>query len=69
MWEPGTLGDSSPETLLNTVWSLLMLLMGMLGRDEHYKAKFVDFSIHQTDDEFKYVEFNERDTKMVMPKM
>ena len=38
--------------------------MGMKGRDEHFKVKFGDFNIHHTNEGFKYVEFNERDTKM-----
>ncbi len=40
MWTSGSLGDSSPEVLLNTVWFLLMLHMGMRGREEHYKLTF-----------------------------
>ncbi len=63
MWTSGSLGDSSPEVLLNTVWFLLTLHMGMRGRDEHYKLTYDDFCIHSTPDGFKYVEFNERDTK------
>ena len=62
MWESGTLGDSSPETLLNTIWFLLTIHMGLRGRDEHYKAKFGDFSVHHADDGFKYIEFKEHDT-------
>ena len=49
MWESGTLGDSSPETL-NTILFLLTIHMGLRGRDEHYKAKFGDFSVHHADD-------------------
>ncbi len=63
MWTSGSLGDSSPEVLLNTVWFLLTMHMGMRGRDEHYKLTYGDFCIHSTPDGFKYVEFNERDTK------
>ncbi len=63
MWTSGFLGDSSLEVLLNTVWFLLTLHMGMRGRDEHYKLTYGDFCIHSTPDGFKYVEFNERDTK------
>ena len=37
MWALGALEDSSPEVLLNTVWFLLTLYMGLHGRDEHYK--------------------------------
>ena len=63
MWEKGALGDESPEVLQNTVWYLLTLHMGMRGRDEHYKLKYGDLNIHTTDEGYKYVEFNERDTK------
>ena len=63
MWASGALGDTSPEILLNTVWFLLTLHMGMRGRDEHYKLTFGDFVIKSIPDGFKYVEFNERDTK------
>ena len=35
MWAWGA--DSSPEVLLNTVWFLLTLHMGICGRDEHSK--------------------------------
>ncbi len=33
------------------------------GRDEHYKLTYGDFCIYSTPDGFKYVEFNEKDTK------
>ncbi len=56
MWTSGSLGDSSPEVLLNTVWFLLTLHIGMRGRDEHYKLTYGDFCIHSTPDGFKYVE-------------
>ncbi len=39
--------------------------MGLRGRDEHYKLMYGYFSIHSTSEGFKYVEFNERDTKHV----
>ncbi len=42
-----------------------LLHLGLRGRDEHYKLMYGDFSIHSTSDGFKYVEFNERDTKHV----
>ncbi len=40
-----------------------LLHLGLRGRDEHYKLMYGDFSINSTSDGFKYVEFNERDTK------
>ena len=63
MWATGVLGDSSPEVLQNTVWFLLTVHMGMRGRDEHYKLQYGDFNIQSADDNYQYVEFNERDTK------
>ncbi len=63
MWASGALGHSSPEVLLNTVWLLLTLHMGICGRDKHHKLTFRDFVIQTTPDGPKYVEFNERDTK------
>ena len=60
MWESGVLGYSMPEVLQNTVWFLLTLHNnGMRGRDEHYG----DFNVNSTDDKYRYVEFNEHDTK------
>ena len=63
MWSVGVLGNSTPEILQNTVWFLLTLHMGMRGRDEHYKLQYGDFSIQSTEDNYRYIEFNERDTK------
>ncbi len=60
----GTLGDSRPEVLLNTVWFLLTLHMGLHGKDEHYKLMYVDIAIQTIPDGPKYVKFNERDTKI-----
>ncbi len=64
MWALGTLGDSHPEVLLNTVWFLLTLHMGLRGRNEHYKLTYRDLAIQTIPDGPKYVEFNERDTKI-----
>ena len=64
MWALGTLGDSCPEVLLNTAWFLLTLHMGLRGRDEHYKLTYGDLAIQTIPDGPKYVEFNERDTKI-----
>ena len=59
MWSVGVLGNSTPEILQNTVWFLLTLHMGMRGRDEHYKLQYGDFSIQSTEDNYRYIEFNE----------
>ena len=63
LWSHGLLGDSTPEALLNSVWLMLTMHMGLRGRYEHYKLTYGDLEVKETTDGKRYVQFNERDTK------
>ena len=63
LWSHGLLGDSTPEALLNSVWLMLSMHLGLCGRDEHYKLTYGDLEVKETTDGKRYDQFNERDTK------
>ena len=64
LWSSGTLGDTDPVTLQQTLLWLIATHMGTRGRDEHRKVRFGDFFVGSTTDGHKYVEFSaERGTK------
>ncbi len=46
MWASGSRGLKC-RGIVNTVWFLLTLHLGLRGRDEHYKLMYGDFSIHR----------------------
>jgi hypothetical protein len=41
LYEKGLLGNSSPESLLNTVWINNCIQFGLRGVSEHYNLRFV----------------------------
>jgi hypothetical protein len=41
LYEKGLLGDSSPESLLSTVWMNNCIQFGLRGVSEHYNLRFV----------------------------
>ena len=47
LWESKELGDSSPRSLIQTVWWYNCLHFGMRGRQEHYDLKLEHFKIEK----------------------
>ena len=43
LWTSGQLGDSTPRSLIQTVWWYKCLHFGMRGREQHYDLKIEDF--------------------------
>ena len=53
LWECGQLGNSSPRSLLYTMWWLLSQHLGLRGCQEHYTMNVEDFTLSKDDNEFK----------------
>ena len=47
LWGSGQLGNSSPRSLLNTMWWLLSQHLGLRGCQEHYTMDVEDFTLNK----------------------
>ena len=63
LWESGQLGNSSPRSLLNTMWWLLSQHFGLRGCQEHYTMNEEDFTLNKDDNGNEFVTFAESPTK------
>ena len=63
LWESGQLGNSSPRSLLNTMWWLLSQHFDLRGCQEHYTMKVEDFTLNKDDNGNEFVTFAESPTK------
>ena len=64
LWEGGQLGNqSSPRSLLNTMWWLLSQHLGLRGCQEHYTMNVEDFTLNKDDSGNEFVTFAEGPTK------
>ena len=63
LWESGQLGNSSPRSLLNTMWWLLSQHLGLRGCQEHYTMNVEDFTLNKDDSGNEFVTFAEGPTK------
>ena len=59
LWESGQLGNSSPRSLLNTMWWLLSQHLGFRGCQEHYTMYVEDFTLNKEDNGNEFVTFAE----------
>ena len=64
LWKSGGLGDSSPSSLLHTVWWLNSIHLGMRGVREHHTLCWGDITMKTASNGLRYLENNERQTKM-----
>jgi len=55
LWESGQLGNSSPRSLLNTMWWLLSQHLGLRGCQEHYTMNVEDFTLYKDDSGNEFV--------------
>lgn len=63
LWERGKLGNTTPESLVNTMWWILTQYFGLRGRQEHHGMKVDDFTLGKDDTGCEYVEYAEGLTK------
>ena len=63
LWESGQLGNSSPRSLMNTMWWLLPQHFGLRGCQEHYTMNVEDFTLNKDDNGNEFVTFAEIPTK------
>ena len=57
LWDCGQLGTSTPRSLINTIWWLLMQHLGLRGREKHHAMKLEHFTSKVSDKDHKYVTF------------
>ena len=63
LWECGQLGNSSPRSLLYTMWWLLSQHLGLRGCQEHYTMNVEDFTLNKDDNSNEFITFTEGPTK------
>ena len=63
LWECGQLGNSSPRSLLYTMWWLLSQHLGLRGCQEHYTMNVEDFTLNKDDNGNEFITFAEGPTK------
>ncbi|XP_068738942.1 uncharacterized protein KIAA1958-like [Montipora capricornis] len=63
LWENGQLGNQTPRSLINTMWWLLIMHLGLRGRQEHHDMMVEDFSSEKDDDGVEFITFSEGPTK------
>ena len=65
LWESGQLGNSSPWSLLNTMWWLLSQHLGLRGCQKPYAMNVEDFTLNSNKDDNgnEFVTFAEGPTK------
>ena len=63
LWAAGKLGNSNPESLINTIWWELTQFFGLRGRQEHHGMKLEDFELLTDDNGVEFVQFNGGPTK------
>ena len=63
LWECGQLGNSSPRSLLYTMWWLLSQHLGLRGCQEHYTMNVEDFTLNKDDNSNEFITFAEGPTK------
>ena len=63
LWESGQLGNSSPRSLLNTMWWLLSQHLGLRGCQEHYITSVEDFTLNKDGNVDEFVTSAEGPTK------
>ena len=63
MWECGQFGTHSPVSLINTIWWLFTLHLGLRGRQEHHSMTVSDFQFKKDDFGNEFVTFAEGITK------
>ena len=66
LFEKGCLGTSSPNALLNTIWYLNTLHVGIRGGGEEHRALcWGDITLkHDNELDLNFLEYNERQTKI-----
>ena len=57
LWESGQLGNSSPRSVLNTMWWLLSQHFGLGGCQDHYTMNVEDFTLNKDDNGNEFVTF------------
>ena len=62
LWQSGQFGYDSLMTLINTLWRLFTLHLGLRERQEHHNIKIENFTFKKHDG-FTYVTFSEGITK------
>ena len=63
LWKSGQLGNSSPRSLLNTIWRLISQHFGLRGCQEHYTMNVEDFTLKKDDTGNEFSIFTESSTK------
>ena len=63
LWECGQLGNSSPRSLLYTMWWLLSQHLGFRGCQEHYTMNVEDFTLSKDNNDNEFKTFAEGPTK------
>jgi hypothetical protein len=64
MWEEGQLGDSSPRTLIFSVWYYFTKCFGLRGRNEHRQLLLGDVVLKKDPvNGREFLEYSERMTK------
>ena len=63
LWECRQLGNSSPRSLLYTMWWLLSQHLGLRGCQEHYTMNVEDFTLSKDDNDNEFKTFAEGPTK------
>ena len=62
-WRVGTLGDSNPRSLIQTVYFQIAQHFGTRARQEHNDMRMDNFKFHKADDGSEYITFHEDPTK------
>ena len=63
LWKIGQLGDETPRSLINSVWWLLTMHLGLNSLQEHHDMNVKDFSLQRDDGSVEFVTFSEGLTK------
>ena len=63
LWVNGQLGDSSPSSIINTMWLYSTMGFGLRGSQEHRSMCWGDVSLQTDHEGHEYLSFNERQTK------
>ena len=63
LWECGQLGNSSPRSLLYTMWWFLSQHLGLRSCQEHYTMNVEDFTLNKDDNGNEFIAFAEGPTK------
>ncbi|XP_052230266.1 uncharacterized protein LOC127844242 [Dreissena polymorpha] len=63
LWNTNQLGQSTPESIINSLWFFNTIHFGLRGSDEHRSLCWGDLKLCTDDEGNEYLEFEERQSK------